>query len=160
MAAGMCPTAIGSFGRRNRRRTPFRPRWFGIGRPPILPAERSCPFRRFSGTFRMGHPAVEEQAADPGLEGEDREADGLPDALGAGRTEDESEPADEATPTEQDRSITTVPARRIPDFMDESTGASAWESPSRAYLRRPAPAGHDRVGISRKKIAAPAHSGA
>jgi hypothetical protein len=30
--------------------------------------------------------------------------------------------------------------------MDESTAASAWESPSRVYLRRPAPAGQDGGG--------------
>lgn len=96
--------------------------------------------------IQNGAPAAEEQATGPGVDGGDPEADGPADALGAARTEDESEPADEATLTGQDWLITTVPARRIPDFMDESTGPSAWETPSRTYLRRPAPAGHDRGG--------------
>lgn len=37
-----------------------------------------------------------------------------------------------------------VPAPRIPDFMEEATGVSAWESPSRAYLLRQARADRDR----------------
>ena len=114
--------------------------------------------------IQNGTPAVEEQVADPAAAGEDREVDGPPDAPGANGTEDESEPAGEATFTEQDRLITTVPARRIPDFMDKSTGPSAWESPSRAYLRRPAPAGDDRAAKSRgrrsrpRRLQAPEHA--
>jgi hypothetical protein len=96
--------------------------------------------------IQNGDPAVEQQVADPGLESEGADLGELPDVIGAGRTEGESEPADGAELTEPDRLITTVPARRIPDFMDEPTGPSAWESPSRAYLRRRAPAGHDRGG--------------
>jgi hypothetical protein len=107
---------------------------------------RELPIQEVLRHIQNGDPAVEERAADPGLEGEDSEVDGLPDAPGAGRTEDESEPAGEATLTGQHRLIATVPARRIPDFMDESTGTSAWESPSRAYLRRSAAPGHDGGG--------------
>jgi hypothetical protein len=96
--------------------------------------------------IQNGAPAAEERAADPAAAGEDREANRPPDAPRANGTEDESEPADAATPAEQDRLIATAPARRIPDFMDEPTGASAWESSSRAYLRRPARAGHVQAG--------------
>lgn len=89
--------------------------------------------------IQNGAPAGEALPADPGVEGEDS-PDALPEA------DDEREPAGGATPTEPGRLIAAVPARRIPDFMDESTEASAWESPSRAYLRRPAPAADVRGG--------------
>jgi hypothetical protein len=90
--------------------------------------------------IQNGPPPIDARPADPGVEGE-TPADARPDALGTGRTEDDSEPPQEAMPTARERSMATAPARRIPDFMDEATEASPWESPSRVYLRRRAPAG-------------------
>jgi hypothetical protein len=49
------------------------------------------------------------------------------------------EPAGVSTPEAPEELISrAVPAPVIPDFMDEATGVSAWESPTRAYLLRPA----------------------
>jgi len=73
----------------------------------------------------------------------------------AGEPADEpaDEPAEPAVDTAdsalaaQDELISrAVPAPRIPDFMDEGTGVNAWESPTRAYLLRPAPPDRGRDG--------------
>ena len=91
--------------------------------------------------IQNGAPAAEEQTADPGVEGGDHDVGGPPDPPGAGPTADESAPAGEAALTEQNPLITTVPARRIPDFMDDWAGVGLGPAPSAAYLGRPAPAG-------------------
>jgi len=46
-------------------------------------------------------------------------------------------PADIAPTIPHELISRAVPAPMIPDFMDEATGASAWEAPSRTYLLRP-----------------------
>ena len=55
------------------------------------------------------------------------------------------EPAGDSAAATPDELISrAVPAPEIPDFMNEGTGVSAWESPTRAYLLRPAPADRGR----------------
>ena len=59
------------------------------------------------------------------------------------------EPADEpagnpATPIRDELISRAVPAPVIPDFMDEGTGVSAWESLTGTYMLRPAPADRGR----------------
>ena len=88
-----------------------------------------------------------EPADEPVAIGEEPRGDRPPDAdkPAAGRTGGERySPGVSAHKIKDELISRAVPAPRIPDFMEEATGVSAWESPSRAYLLRPARADRDR----------------